>query len=206
MPCRQTTWRTEPGPCLFCRVEREAPSEVTGLLVSAAGRVRLEAISAKKDVDSFGPQVFDGQPEGATGGEGGVDEWQHDHGYSSADALGEHVEGVGVGDPGGELADGIGGGWGDDDDVSMDRQRILYDETKAIRFVITEAALRWPLGTRGTAHDEVLAVTVVTGVEGLARAVHDNTAKSNRPGQELARLLLSGVPVGLCDSDRAYPG
>jgi len=59
--------------------------------------------------------------EGQAGGGGGVDERQDDNGDAQSNGLVHHAESVVVGDPVGELVDGVEGGWGDDDGTSFGR-------------------------------------------------------------------------------------
>lgn len=67
----------------------------------------------------------------------------------------------------------------------IERQAILYDETKHFRFVIPEAVLRWPFGTPGD------PATLDDHREQLAR-VH---TVSQRPNVELGILPLQPSPT-----------
>jgi transcriptional regulator with XRE-family HTH domain len=67
----------------------------------------------------------------------------------------------------------------------IDRQAILYDETKHFRFVIPEAVLRWPFGTPGD------PATLDDHHEQLARV----RTVSRRPNVELGILPLQPSPA-----------
>jgi transcriptional regulator with XRE-family HTH domain len=67
----------------------------------------------------------------------------------------------------------------------IDRQAILYDETKHFRFVIPEAVLRWPFGTPGD------PATLDDHHEQLARVA----TVSQRPNVELGILPLQPCPT-----------
>ena len=61
----------------------------------------------------------------------------------------------------------------------MNRQAILYDETKHLEFILTEAAVRWRLGPESLMRAQVDRIITVSGLENVTVGIIPQAAEAN---------------------------
>jgi hypothetical protein len=61
----------------------------------------------------------------------------------------------------------------------MNRQAILYDETKHLEFILTEAAMRWRLGPESLMRAQVDRIITVSGLGNVTVGIIPQAAEAN---------------------------